>query len=222
MHHQSTSRPPRRTGTALRAVLGATITWIVTACVAYGYQPLSNPSPSALIGQTAKISFATDSLIMTLEGVTGRLVYGRVIEGRGPAAIELNDVRGARLEAFTSRGHTQNLVLDKVRANPTVLNGGDVVFTTISGDVLLRGVQVGTDGWVNGTVVANETVSRTGAPITGDNVVSTGLVRINLDDAQRIAIRDTNKAIGVTASTAFVVITVLVMIVKSVERWVWN
>ena len=198
MTSRDAGRWMRRAATAI-AMMGVCASH---ACIMHQYRTVSSAPPSALVGHTVKLAFAAESLTVRVERVDGRAVIGRVIEGSGPVAIVLDEVRAARLESLSTAGRVRNLRVEQLRADPTIVDGGNVVFTTTSGDVLLRGVHVLPEGWLGGTVVPHVPVE-SAVEVRGSDIAQrAGLVRINLDDARTIAIRETNtnKTIILTAA----------------------
>jgi hypothetical protein len=126
-------------------------------------------------------------------------VFGRVVAGTGPAAILLADVSEARAEELGENGRAQELQMDRVRRDPTVLEGASVWFETSSGNVLLREIHVGADGWIAGRVASNDPAETSVAASTRVKVISNGDVRLELDGASKYTVRTVDP--GRTAST---------------------
>ena len=158
-------------------------------CTTYRLREPVATTPDALVGRTAQFAFAAESLTLKVTRVEGRLLFGRVAAGTGPAAILLSDVEAATVEDLSENGRAQNLQMTKVRRDPTVLEGANVWFETRTGNVVLRQLHVLPDGWIEGRVVSNDPTGTSVAGSSRVKVLSNAMVRIDLDRTRGYALR---------------------------------
>ena len=191
-----------------RILIGATlsVTLAASGCTTYRVRAPTTPAPSALIGRTIQFVYAADSLTLKVNRVEGTSLFGRVADGSGPAAIQLSDVRAARMEELNAEGHPQELQMKQVRGNPSVLEGASVWFETRHGNVVLRGIHVRPDGWIEGRVVSNNPAATSIASSTRVKVRSDALVRIDLGSADSYGIRTVDPVETGTKSAGFLVL----------------
>lgn len=184
-----------------------------TGCTTYRLREPTTTAPEDLVGKTVQFVFAADSLTLKVARIEGQRVFGRVVTGSGPAAIQLAEVTAARAEDLGESGRAQVLQMDRVRRDPTVLEGASVWFETSSGDVLLREIHVGADGWIAGRVASNDPAETSVAASTRIRVISNGDVRIELDRTRGYSVRtvDPGRTVSTTLARTLLVVFGLVL-----------
>ncbi|MBL0172081.1 MAG: hypothetical protein IPP90_15420 [Gemmatimonadaceae bacterium] len=198
------------TGTRGASVIAALVlgVYALDGCTTYRVKAPATSSTADLVGRSVQFAFGADSLTLNVTRIENTWVFGRVAEGSGPAAILLGDVRAARTEELSADGHAQELHMAKVRRDPTVLEGANVWFETKHGNVVLRGIRVLPDGWIDGHVVSNDPTGTSIASSTRVKVRSNALVRLDLGRTQGYAIRtvDTGKTVVDTAARTLLIL----------------
>lgn len=198
------------------SVLGALVLGVcaLTGCTAYRVRTPTTSSTADLVGRSVQFAFAAESLTLKVTRIENTWVFGRVVLGSGPAAILLSDVRVARAEELNDDGHSQELQMAKVRRDPSVLEGASVWFETKHGNVVLRGIHVLPDGWIDGQVVSNDRLRESIASGMSVKVRSDGLVRLDLSRTRGYAVLaiDAGQTVVKTAAGAFVILFSLLML----------
>lgn len=208
-----TGTPIPRFQHAVADMLWVASVGMLISCTTYRYAPSTAASAEPMMGRTVQFAFASGSLTLKVTRVEGMWLFGRVVDGTGPAAILLADVRGARMEDLNEDGHLQELPMNAVRREPSILEGTSVWFETRYGNAVLRQIHVRDDGWIEGHVASNDPDASSIASSTRVKVRTDALVRIDLRQAQTHAVRtiDAGQTVATTtARTLLIVVGVLV------------